>query len=370
MTRKVLFAIVILTTLSLLFTACSAEAPDRYYEVIKGHEGHHVEYFPRKTATCEEEGSVGYYFCRQCNEYLSANPPFKTLTKSQAVLDKIPHDFEENLCKRCNFDCTLGLSFILLEDESGYKVQGNRNLLSTQLVIPQSYQGKPVVEIVPFGFANCTSLEDIIVPDSVKKIGKSAFEDCTPQSITIPFVGESEVTNNFLGYIFGAEFLHSADTKIPTSLRIINLGNNCKIIPRTAFRGCGNLLSLNLNRVEKIEIGAFSGCINLQEIVVASAEIWLNIDHASPIPSPFHLFIEKERIKSLRVEDGQEVKAFAFANCISIESLVLSKNISGFEASAVKNSGITSITFEGSEREFATITDLSTLEIPLRFDEE
>ena len=370
MSKKIFIVTVILTLLALVFTACSAGAPDTYLRDITGHENHYVQFFPSKTASCSEEGSLGYYYCHHCNQYLSHLAPFEKITKSQAVIEKIPHDFQDNICKRCGFDCTLGLSFLPTADESGYVVSGDKNLLSSSLVIPQSYQGKPVVEIAEKGFANCTSLEDILVPDSVKKIGKSAFEGCKPKSITLPFVGESEEENRFLGYIFGAEFLHSADTKIPTSLRIINLGDKCKVIPRASFRGCANLLSLNLNKVEKIEIGAFSGCVSLEEIVVSSIENWFAINHASPIPSPFSLFVEGEQIKNIKVEDGAEVKAFAFANCISVENLVLSKNIQIFDASALENSGIISITFEGSQSEFATKTDLSKIEIPLFFGEE
>ena len=49
------------------------------------------------------------------------------------------------------------------------------------IVIPNS-----VTEIVGWAFSDCTSLQSIVIPDSVKYIGDGAFYGCTSlQSITI-----------------------------------------------------------------------------------------------------------------------------------------------------------------------------------------
>ena len=46
------------------------------------------------------------------------------------------------------------------------------------IVIPDTYEGKPVTAVKQEGFANIKSVKKIIIPDSIKTIGDSAFANC------------------------------------------------------------------------------------------------------------------------------------------------------------------------------------------------
>ena len=56
------------------------------------------------------------------------------------------------------------------------------------LLIPSSYNGKPVNSIGVNSFSGCCSLTSVIIPDSVTSIGSWAFEGCSSlASVLIPY---------------------------------------------------------------------------------------------------------------------------------------------------------------------------------------
>jgi len=62
----------------------------------------------------------------------------------------------------------------------------NKNI-SGAVVIPDTYDGKPVNRIYVNGFSNCTGITSVIIPNSVTVIENDAFHGCTGiKSITIP----------------------------------------------------------------------------------------------------------------------------------------------------------------------------------------
>ncbi len=79
-------------------------------------------------------------------------------------------------------DATVGLDFKYDSEENGYICVGqNVNYLKKSLddlVIPQTYEGKPVVAIGDYAFAAKSSIDSVTIPASVIKIGEGAFSSC------------------------------------------------------------------------------------------------------------------------------------------------------------------------------------------------
>ena len=85
-------------------------------------------------------------------------------------------------------------------------------------------------------FSGCTSLQSIVIPNSVTKIGSFTFSGCT-------------------------------------SLQSIEIPNSVTEIGAHAFRNCTSLQSIDIpNSVTEIESHAFSCCTSLQSIDIVTQE--------------------------------------------------------------------------------------------------
>jgi hypothetical protein len=125
---------------------------------------------------------------------------------------------------------TDGLAFYPIENGQGYAVAIGNAIYMESIVIPATYNGKPVTKILPYAFTidmgdegnTNTILKEITIPSSVKEICAGAFSNC--------------------------EVLETA--VIPEGVEIIG---------DFAFGGCGNLTVVVPATVTSIGTGAFEG---------------------------------------------------------------------------------------------------------------
>ena len=104
---------------------------------------------------------------------------------------------------------TEGLEFYPMNGGTTYGVCIGKAIYMEHIVIPSTYNGKPVTVILEKGFTNSsgsnTYLKSIVIPSSIVEIGASAFEYCTEiENLVIPasvvtignyaFVGVKSVT--------------------------------------------------------------------------------------------------------------------------------------------------------------------------------
>lgn len=206
--------------------------------------------------------------------------------------------------------------------KAGYSYSANNktnyvsgNKASGDLVIPKQVSDGSntysVTEIGDYGFFDCNGLTSIIIPNSVKSVSESAFEDCTslkkgayPSGLSYPFVPGSGV----LGvqypadgeYIVEDGCLWTADKtglyfvpvdakgefSIPnsvttigdyafircTGLTCVSLGNAVTSIGWCAFEGCTGLTSIIIpNSMTEIAYSSFKGCSGLTSIIIPNS---------------------------------------------------------------------------------------------------
>lgn len=199
---------------------------------------------------------------------------------------------------------TEGLSYKLNSEMNGYEVTGMGTATSSELIIPDTYNGLPVSAVaseafkgytaitkvtfpeslthigsrafagctgitevsIPesvayidsYAFANCSGIHELTIPASVTKLGAGVLSGCSNlNTLTIPFVGESRTPRppeesswydspspyNMIGYLFSS--VSYGRNEIPSSLKNIVL-TDCTVIPEYAFIGCDTLRTITL----------------------------------------------------------------------------------------------------------------------------
>ncbi|MBD5174894.1 MAG: leucine-rich repeat domain-containing protein [Bacteroidales bacterium] len=157
-------------------------------------------------------------------------------------------------------------------DEGTCMVTGYQEPLSKALQIPSKANNYDVVAIYERAFYNCDDLTSVTIPNSVKSVGKSAFEYCNglkkAEFASIEALCNIQFDNEFsnpLGYahrlyIDGKEVIK---IEIPESVSAI--GNS-------TFQGCSELISVTIPAsVTSIGDYAFYYCTGLSSAIIPNS---------------------------------------------------------------------------------------------------
>ncbi len=123
---------------------------------------------------------------------------------------------------------------------------------ATELTIPSELGGCEVTSIGKNAFKNNTSIKNLTIPDSVKKIGDSAFSMCKLTSLTL---GDGVTTIELQAFM-------------GCPLTSITFGNNLRVIGDKTFVAC-KLTNIAIpDGVIRIGMNAFQNCANLASVTI------------------------------------------------------------------------------------------------------
>ena len=152
--------------------------------------------------------------------------------------------------------------------------------------IPASINGHPVVRIENRAFANCINMQSIVIPDSVKSVGREAFSGCTAvtsvkipdngliveaaafsecTSLTSVHIPASMVAHGYIGASPAYRGIFANDVGLTT----VTFGAGITKIPRGLFLQCSGIRSVTVpNTVKDIEPYAFASCSALTSVTL------------------------------------------------------------------------------------------------------
>ena len=154
-----------------------------------------------------------------------------------------------------------GIIYLPVHNENNqvvaYKVKGINKETAVQVLIPGTFNDKPVTEIMPHAFEGNTTIWTLTIGDNITAIGDSAFMGATFNNITF---GEN-FANAELKTI-GVSAFENCD-----NIESVLLPNAVTTIHKRAFRGCDKLASFGIGDGFKDHDDNFIAyCPNLSEL--------------------------------------------------------------------------------------------------------
>ena len=155
---------------------------------------------------------------------------------------------------------------------------GFTGLTDEKLVIPAVFKSEDVwyrvTSIDDSAFCSCATLVEVVIPESIKKIGKYAFRDCDALvQIDIPSSVES----------IGEFAFYSCDSLISVTM---GDNENLRRIEGSCFAECEKLETVRIStNITSIVFYAFRGCSSLEKIEYSgSVDQWNNISKQEGYP--------------------------------------------------------------------------------------
>ncbi len=164
-------------------------------------------------------------------------------------------------------------TFTLTDDGEEYKISAkDKNNIPTGVVLPSSYNEKPVTIIDNDGFSYCGDLANVIIPDSIKEIGDNAFAYCSNLKTLIIPEAVLKIGSKAFNQCKYLDTLKIPDSDINIAedafVNCINISNlTCNILFLSQISK-SNLKSVTLTGGEEIPAGTFKDCVNLTDILI------------------------------------------------------------------------------------------------------
>ena len=205
-------------------------------------------------ATCTTDGEKDYTATVTFNNQTYTD--VKTVT-----VEKTGHSISDNSCVNCGQPASEGLDMVLIS-EGEYTVSGIGTCTDTEILIPTTYNGLPVVSVEASAFLNNTAITSVVLPDGITSIGENAFNGC--ESLTSVTFGK----NSQLSSIGPGAFNYCY------SLESITIPESVTSIGSDAFYYCYGLRSVTFgenSQLTSIGDGAFNWCESLESITIPAS---------------------------------------------------------------------------------------------------
>ena len=276
------------------------------------------------------DGTSCWQECTNCGEKININAH----DFGPAVVEGDVKTYTCSICGYQKVDKYEDQGFRYADVEGGVMIvqyKGGENTIA----IPSTLNGKPVVAIGDYAFANATNKTSIIsitVPANVKSIGRGAFNGCSSlMTVNIPADVTRIETETFLGC---------------SALANISIPYGVNYIGDRAFQGCAIISIVIPCSVTYIGSQAFRSCAKLEGVVVPDSVKTLG-----------DAFMACSSLTDVVIGNGVTALAKSTLDgCTSLHSIVLPAGLTRIARYNLDNkSNFTDIYFRGSEEDWANV---------------
>lgn len=237
---------------------------------------------------------------------------------------------------------------------TAYVTGSTGNNPTGNVTIQKEVLGLPVTSIDVNAFSNCSGLESVYIPETVKSIGSSAFKGCSKLS-SVSIEGE------------GLETIGNQAFMECSSLTEITIPRSVTAIYQNVFSGCIRLENVTLpETITYIGSGAFQDCGQLQSIVLP--EQLMSIGE--------NAFNGCTGLTSVTLNDGlQRIDAYAFSGCNRLPEITIPENVTSIASYAFYHcTNLERVYIKGKIRSinsstFADCPTLSAIVLPATLDQ-
>ncbi|MDE6241531.1 MAG: leucine-rich repeat domain-containing protein [Anaeroplasmataceae bacterium] len=317
---------------------------------------------------------------------ISEEEHYKLCEECLDEIERGEHTFEEDICTLCSFQKgTEGLNFELNEEETGYTIT---SILCQKdsVVIPSMYKNLPVVSIAgveDFFSQEYNKLISIVIPTSIKEIGKHAFFN-SDKLTNVYYEGKIEDWCNIRFETYDSNpmcrakhfYLRNTDSQWEEVTKI-ELPDSVTGIGGYQFWGFKYITSAVIpNSVTSIGYCAFSECTSLTSITLpfVGSNLPSNKTHFGFIfgadRSATNSVEVPKSLKEVIITGGTSIGIGAFLNCSRLTSIVLPDSVTSIGTVAFSGcnnltsinipAGVTSI----GEGAFTDCKNLTSIVIP------
>ncbi len=306
---------------------CSDSDGDGYCDICKYRIMVHVlTHIAAKEPTCTEPGNIEYYTCSHCDKWFTDDKGLHEVVAVGFFAEKnggvyIPtHTYVGGECSVCHTpEPSEGVYYTINEGEDGQyaSVDYIWGSDATKVVIAVDFLGVPVTEIKESACDSDSDIVSIVIPDSVKTIGKYAFRNCS-------------------------------------NLSEVKIGNGVETIGANVFTDCEKLNSVIFgSSVKEIGQEAFKGTA-ITDIVLPASLKTVGID----------AFTSTTLTKVTFEEGIEKVSSCAFRSCSALSEVVFPNSMTAIERDAFLGCGFTDLTIPGNIKEisFSAFQDCTKLQ--------
>lgn len=223
----------------------------------------------------------------------------------------------------------------LLEDSTGYTIKDGVLTITGSGPMPEEPRIKPwrelkdsitkivisdgITSIADYAFYGCNNLHEIVIPDSVKRIGEGAFRFSSLYDLKIP-KNVSEIGE--MAFTGGEDHIITSITVHPDN-KYYDSRNNCNALIETASNKliCGFEKTVIPDTVTSIDHEAFRGCADLKSIVIPDSVTSMGVFVFAECPALEKISLSKNLT---------EVRNGVFRNCTSLKEIVIPEGVEHF----------------------------------------